>query len=86
MLVFFTGALAPIQNTYLDAFSKLLPLTWGIAGLRAIMIDGASMTTLWQNGLLIALLINTAFYVTLGIVLFTWGQRRARELGVLAHY
>jgi ABC-2 type transport system permease protein len=86
MLVFFTGALAPIQNTYLDALSKLLPLTWGIAGLRAIMIEGASMATIWQNGILIGLLINTAFYITLGIVLFTWGQRRARELGVLAHY
>jgi hypothetical protein len=86
MLVFFTGALAPIQNIYLDALSKTLPLTWGIASLRAILIDRATIAMLWQNGMLAGLLINTAFYITLGIVLFAWGQRRARELGVLAHY
>jgi ABC-2 type transport system permease protein len=86
MLVFFTGALAPIQNIYLDAISKALPLTWGITGLRAILIDGATLAILWQNGMLSGLLINTAFYLSLGVVVFAWGQRRARELGVLAHY
>jgi ABC-2 type transport system permease protein len=86
MLVFFTGALAPIQNIYFGTFSKMLPLTWGITSLRAVMIDGATTAILWQNGMLFGLLINTAFYVALGAVLFGWGQRRARELGVLAHY
>ncbi len=86
MLVFFTGALAPIQNIFLDVLSKALPLTWGIASLRAIMIDGVTIAMLWQNGMLAGLLINTALYMTLGITFFTWGQRRARELGVLAHY
>jgi ABC-2 type transport system permease protein len=86
MLVFFTGALAPIHNIYLDLLSKMLPLTWGITSLRAVMMDGATVTMLWQNGMLIGLLINTAFYLAFGAVLFSWGQRRARELGVLAHY
>ena len=86
MLVFFTGALAPIQNVYLNTISKALPLTWGIDCLRAIYITGATATTLWQDGLLPGLLVNTAFYVILGSVLFAWGQRQARRLGVLAHY
>jgi ABC-2 type transport system permease protein len=86
MLVFFTGALAPIQNPLLGAFSKLLPLTLGITCLREIIIDGGTAVDLWQNGLLPGLLINTAFYLLLGVILFTWGQRRARQLGVLAHY
>lgn len=86
MLVFFTGALAPIQNPYLGAISKVLPLTWGISGLRAVVIEGVTITKLWQKGMLAGLLINVAIYIVLGIVLFTWGQRRARELGVLAHY
>jgi len=86
MLVFFTGALAPIYNPLLGAFSMLLPLTLGITCLRAIFIDGASAAELWRSGLLPGLLINTAFYVASGSVLFTWGQRRARQLGILAHY
>jgi ABC-2 type transport system permease protein len=86
MLVFFTGALAPITNPLLGAFSKLLPLTLGITCLREIIINRVSTAGLWQSGLLPGLLINTAFYLTLGVVLFTWGERRARQLGVLAHY
>ncbi len=86
MLVFFTGALAPIYNPLLAAVSKLLPLTLGISCLRGIFIEGATAADLWQSGLLPGLLINTAFYVATGAILFTWGQRRARELGVLAHY
>jgi len=86
MLVFFTGALAPIYNPLLAAFSKLLPLTLGITCLRAIFIDSATAADLWQSGLLPGLLINTAFYVASGAALFTWGQRRARQLGVLSHY
>lgn len=86
MLVFFTGALAPITNPLLSAFSKLLPLTLGITCLRQIIIEGATAADLWQSGSLPGLLVNTAFYLILGVALFTWGGRRARQLGVLAHY
>jgi ABC-2 type transport system permease protein len=86
MLVFFTGALAPIDHMILGPLSKVLPLTWGITSLRAIIIDGATMIMLWENGLLLGLLVNTALYVVLGAVAFTWGQDRARKLGVLGHY
>jgi hypothetical protein len=86
MLVFFTGALAPIPNGILGVLSKVLPLTLGITSLRSLLIDRATIVTLWQDGLLVGLLINTAIYIGLGFVFFNWGQRRARELGVLAHY
>lgn len=86
MLVFFTGALAPIYQPVLLQISKLLPLTWGIAALRAIFIEGASLSTLWQRGLAVGLLANTIFYILLGVVVFSWGQNRARTLGTLAHY
>jgi ABC-2 type transport system permease protein len=86
MLVFFTGALAPIYNPVFLGISKGLPLTWGIMALRAIFIDQASLLLLWQNGMLIGLLINTGVYVLLGVILFSWGQSRARSLGTLAHY
>jgi ABC-2 type transport system permease protein len=86
MLVFFTGALAPIPNGILGTLSNILPLTLGITSLRSILIDGATLAVLWQNGMLAGLLLNTAIYIGLGLVFFNWGQRRARELGVLAHY
>jgi ABC-2 type transport system permease protein len=86
MLVFFTGALAPVTHPVLLAVARALPLSWGIASLRAIVIDGATATSLWHSGALPGLLLNTAGYVALGVALFAWGERRARALGVLAHY
>ena len=86
LLVFFTGALAPITNPLLDGFAKLLPLTWGISALRAKLIDGATSPELWQTGLWLGLLLNTGVYLFLGIAFFSWGQRRARQQGVLSHY
>lgn len=86
ILVFFTGALAPIYNPVMLGISRTLPLTWGIAALRAIYIDQASLSLLWQNGLLVGLLINTVIYLLLGILVFSWGQRYARSLGTLAHF
>ncbi len=86
MLVFFTGALVPLTHPILAAVAKTLPLSWGIASLRAIMLEGATATSLWQAGELPGLLLNTACYVVLGTALFTWGQKQARILGVLAHY
>ncbi len=86
MLVFFSGALVPIYHPILSNFSRLLPLTDGITALRLVILDGLNAPELWQNGALGGLLINTIFYVVVGAVCFTWGQRRVRKLGALAHY
>ncbi|MBN1810288.1 MAG: ABC transporter permease [Anaerolineae bacterium] len=86
MLVFFTGALAPLAQPALAAVAKTLPLSWGIAGLRAIMLEGATAASLWRAGELPGLLLNTACYMAFGAALFAWGQKRARALGVLSHY
>ena len=86
MLVFFSGALTPLYQPALSAVSKMLPLSWGIDSLRAIFLEGADALSLWQSGLLVGLLFNTAFYVALGYALFSWGYRQARILGTLAHY
>jgi ABC-2 type transport system permease protein len=85
-LVFFSGALAPPIRPVLVLVSRVLPIGWGIAALRAVVLDGASVTTLWQRGLLPGLLLNTMIYVTLGALAFAWGQKKARAQGTLAHY
>lgn len=86
MLVFFSGALVPLPGSLLGSLSRLLPLSWGISALRAALVNGATVLDLWQNGLLPGLIINTLVYFVLGVFLFTWGERRARQLGVLSHY
>jgi ABC-2 type transport system permease protein len=85
LLVFFTGALAP-QAGLFGSFTHLLPLSLGIDALRGNLVDGLSFGDLWTNGLLPGLLVNTIAYLVLGVILFNWGERKARLLGVLGHY
>ncbi len=86
MLVFFSGALVPLPGAIFSGFSHLLPLSYGITALRMNIVDGMSAADLWQNGMMLGLLINTLVYLVLGIFFFVWGERRARTLGVLSHY
>jgi ABC-2 type transport system permease protein len=86
MLVFFSGALAPMHPPVLAFVAKILPLGLGIENLRQIYLNEATITSLWKNGLLPGLLVNTLAYVLVGYALFTWGERRARRNGTLAHY
>lgn len=86
MLVFFTGALAPIYPSGLAAFARLLPLTLGIESLRAIFLDRADLMVLEQRGLLPALLAHTLIYLIVGALVFRWGERQARRAGLLAQY
>jgi len=86
MLVFFSGALAPMNPPALAFIAKILPLGLGIENLRQIYLNNASASTLWKNGLLLELLINTLAYMVIGLVIFTWGERCARRQGTLAHY
>jgi ABC-2 type transport system permease protein len=86
MLVFFSGALAPMHPPALAFVARILPLGLGIENLRMIFLEDATLSSLWQNGLLPGLLINTLAYILVGLALFTWGERRARRNGTLAHY
>jgi ABC-type polysaccharide/polyol phosphate export permease len=86
MLVFFTGALVPFYQPVLEDISHLLPLSLGIESLRAIFLQNVDFAALWQSGLFPGLLMNTLFYSILGVALFRWGERRAREFGLLAQY
>ena len=86
MLVFFSGALAPMHPSALALVAKVLPLGLGIENLRMIYLNNATLSSLWKNGLLPGLLVNTLAYIVVGYALFTWGERRARRNGTLAHY
>jgi ABC-type multidrug transport system permease subunit len=67
--VFFSldGAPAPIRY-----FSELLPLTHLIHAARAIMLDGAGLPQI--SGDLLALVVMSAVFLTLGAALFKWRQ------------
>ena len=87
MLIFFSGALAPFQEgSVFQSIAQFLPLSWGIAATRSLAIDGLSFPDLMQNGQFLGLVINTAAYLFVGIVVFRWEIDTAKNRGELAHY
>ena len=51
-------------------FSKFFPLTHIVDGMRAIIIDGASLASLWPQ--MLFLLILSAVFLTIGSIIFKW--------------
>ena len=73
---------APVNRV---PFTKYLPLTWGATLLRRVMVNGESLTSM-PAGDVLFLLVNTVFYLALGILVFKRFEAVARERGLLGHY
>ena len=69
---------------WIESISAFLPLTYGLSALRAVLLEGRSIATVWRD---IAILL--AFTVTsllLSGVAFRAALRYARRVGNLAQY
>jgi ABC-2 type transport system permease protein len=73
---------APVNKV---PFTKYLPLTWGATLLRRVMVDRASIVSI-PAGDVLFLILNTAFYLGLGLVVFKRFEIVARGRGLLGHY
>ncbi len=71
----------------LDLFPLVayLPLSWGTAIIRRVIIEERSLLEIpWSD--LPFLLANSAFYFGLGFFVFKMCERIARDRGLLGHY
>ncbi len=64
----------------------LFPVIWGISLMRAVLAGDTTLLSLWSSGELVGLLLHSATYLVVGLVVFAWGYRTARGKGTLAHY
>jgi ABC-2 type transport system permease protein len=72
--------------SWLEAFTKTLPITQGIIVIRNVMLGGQSLSSTWADGSFIWLCINSAIYLCAGWLLFKWCERIAKRQGSLSHY
>lgn len=88
VLIFLNGALLPVSffPLWLEIFAKLLPSTMGIIVLRRVVLDGASLLDVWNDGSLVLLLANSLFYAVVGWSVFKYCERYAKNHGTLGHY
>jgi ABC-2 type transport system permease protein len=88
LAVLFTGALVPLNNlgTVFVLLKYLMPMTWGIDALRAVLVSGVGWSALRLDGTLWGLSIQAFVFSLLGAVTFAWSIRRAQMQGSLGTY
>lgn len=88
LAVLFTGALVPLNSLgpVFVILKLFLPMTWGIDALRQVLIQQATWDTLWHEGTLLGLAIQTAVFLVIGILVFNWGFHHAQRQGSLGAY
>jgi hypothetical protein len=86
-LLFVTGALAPLDHApWLLTLLQVLPLGPGIQLLQRSVQTPFSLQELMTSPAGVWLLGHTFLYALAGWLCFYWGERRARQIGHLAHY
>ncbi len=68
----------------LRRLSRLVPVTYSLEGMRAALLNHATLTELWPS--LAALLIFAAILLPLSFLAFAWALRRTKITGTLTHF
>lgn len=88
VLIFLNGALVPIDifPPWLQTIARTLPSTQGIVVLRRVLLDGATLGDVWNDGSLVLLLVHSLLFFVGGWLILNWCERIAREQGTLGQY
>ncbi|MDY6972580.1 MAG: ABC transporter permease [Thermodesulfobacteriota bacterium] len=83
-----TGAITPIENfpEWLQVISKTLPMTEGLKILRLLMVENRPFIYVLGSGDLLLLIVNSALYLSIGLISFKYLEKVARERGLLGVY
>lgn len=83
-----TGAITPIENfpEWLQVISKTLPMTEGLKILRLLMVENKPFAYVLGSGDLLLLIVNSALYLSIGLISFKYLERVARDRGLLGVY
>ena len=69
---------------WIESVSAFLPLTYGLTALRAVLLEGRSLVTVWRD--VSILLVFTGVSLVVSTVAFKAALRYARRVGNLAQY
>jgi ABC-2 type transport system permease protein len=69
---------------WLQVVGRLLPVTYSLEGLRAALLNGASMGELWHS--IRVLLLFAAVLLPVSSVAFSWALRRTKSTGTLSNF
>jgi ABC-2 type transport system permease protein len=83
LALFFTGAIISIDRVgnFFIALKFLMPTTWGIEALRQSIQYGFV-----DESVIMGLFLQTVLFISIGIISFRWGFKRAQRQGSLGTY
>jgi ABC-2 type transport system permease protein len=68
----------------LQTVARLFPVTYSLQGMRAALLEDATVTVLWPT--LFALLLFALILLPLSLAVFSWALRRTKVTGTLTHF
>jgi ABC-2 type transport system permease protein len=68
----------------LQWFSRMIPVTYSLEGMRRALLNGAGLVQLWPS--VRALLLFAAILLPLSSMLFGWALHRTKITGTLTHF
>lgn len=71
---------------WLEAVVRLLPSTQGIIVLRQVTLGERSLGAVWSDGDLIGLALHSLAALAVGVLIFRWCERVAKQRGSLGQY
>jgi ABC-2 type transport system permease protein len=83
---FLTGTMFPVQTLpkVLRGLAQLIPITHSLEGMRLALLEGASLTRVGYE--LVVLSGFAAVLIPVSLLAFSWTLRRARMQGTLSFY
>jgi ABC-2 type transport system permease protein len=81
-----SGIMYPVNvlPIFLQRFSKLVPVTYSLSGIRIALLEHASIWTVWPT--IRTLLLFAAILLPASLAVFTWALRRTKITGTLTHF
>jgi ABC-2 type transport system permease protein len=73
-----------VLPSWLEPFANLLPITHALEAMRQILLNGATLGSVYDKALI--LLLFAGILLPLGLAAFGYGLKLARKEGSLAHY
>ena len=80
------GMMYPVSvlPTWLRFLARLTPVTYSLEGMRAAILNHASLRELWPS--LAGLLIFAVLLLPISFAVFSWALRRTKITGTLTHF
>jgi ABC-2 type transport system permease protein len=68
----------------LQLAARLVPVTYSLQGMRAALLEDASLPSLWPS--LRMLLLFAAVLLPVSLAVFSWSLQRTKVTGTLTHF